>query len=176
VRALPDGFEIVDQHALHERLTFEALRAEADKGQVEVQRRLVPELVEVGAAQASLLERTSRRWPRSHPRRALRPDDDRGARIAGALAARRRGGPGARRARDDRAQRAFTGLGRGARGGATQRRVPFVGDAGDELSEIEIRALLARARESSHDQTCPHARPTRVRFTLADLEKAFHRR
>jgi len=25
-------------------------------------------------------------------------------------------------------------------------------------------------------QTCPHGRPTRVRFSLADLEKAFHRR
>jgi DNA mismatch repair protein MutL len=48
--------------------------------------------------------------------------------------------------------------------------------AGDELSELEIRALLARAADSPHDQTCPHARPTRVRFTLADLEKAFHRR
>ena len=48
--------------------------------------------------------------------------------------------------------------------------------AGDELAEEEIRALLGRARELDSDQTCPHARPTRVRFTLADLEKAFHRR
>lgn len=48
--------------------------------------------------------------------------------------------------------------------------------AGDELSEIEMRALLARARETDHAQTCAHGRPTRVRFTLADLERAFHRR
>ena len=46
----------------------------------------------------------------------------------------------------------------------------------DELSEAEIRALLERARSAESDQTCPHARPTRVRFTLADLERAFHRR
>ena len=46
----------------------------------------------------------------------------------------------------------------------------------DELTEEDIRSLLRRASEQETDQTCPHARPTRVRFTLADLEKAFHRR
>ena len=48
--------------------------------------------------------------------------------------------------------------------------------AGDALTEDEIRVLLARARELETDQTCPHARPTRVKFDLSDLEKAFHRR
>jgi len=48
--------------------------------------------------------------------------------------------------------------------------------AGDALSEIEIRALLERGQALESDQTCPHARPTRVRFHLEDLEKAFHRR
>jgi DNA mismatch repair ATPase MutL len=48
--------------------------------------------------------------------------------------------------------------------------------AGDELDDSEVRALLESARAADSDQTCPHARPTRVRFTLADLERAFHRR
>jgi DNA mismatch repair protein MutL len=48
--------------------------------------------------------------------------------------------------------------------------------AGDPLTEAEIRALLEQGSGIDSDQTCPHARPTRVRFTLADLEKAFHRR
>jgi DNA mismatch repair protein MutL len=48
--------------------------------------------------------------------------------------------------------------------------------AGDELSGSEIDALLQRAASIAHDQTCPHGRPTRVRFSLADLEKAFGRR
>jgi DNA mismatch repair protein MutL len=48
--------------------------------------------------------------------------------------------------------------------------------AGDELADSEIRALLAGAARLESDQTCPHGRPTRVRFTLADLEKAFQRR
>ena len=48
--------------------------------------------------------------------------------------------------------------------------------AGDDLSQEEIASLLRRASRIESDQTCPHGRPTRVRFTLADLEKAFHRR
>ena len=47
--------------------------------------------------------------------------------------------------------------------------------AGDRLDQSSIRSLLERARAAGTDQTCPHARPTRVKFTLADLEKAFHR-
>jgi DNA mismatch repair protein MutL len=38
-----------------------------------------------------------------------------------------------------------------------------------------MRELLARARSLESDQTCVHGRPTRVRFTLADLERAFLR-
>ena len=48
--------------------------------------------------------------------------------------------------------------------------------AGDELTESDIKSLLERARELETDQTCPHSRPTRVKFTLPDLERAFHRR
>jgi DNA mismatch repair ATPase MutL len=48
--------------------------------------------------------------------------------------------------------------------------------AGDTLSQEEIQALLERAAALESDQTCPHARPTRVRFTVSDLERAFHRR
>jgi DNA mismatch repair ATPase MutL len=48
--------------------------------------------------------------------------------------------------------------------------------AGDALTEDEIRSLLRRAATLETDQTCPHSRPTRVRFKLSDLERAFHRR
>ena len=56
VRALPDGFEIIDQHALHERITLEDLRQEVLSGKPEVQRLLVPELVEVARAELERLK------------------------------------------------------------------------------------------------------------------------
>ena len=48
--------------------------------------------------------------------------------------------------------------------------------AGGSLTQDEIHSLLVRARELGCDQTCPHSRPTRVRFTVDDLERAFHRK
>lgn len=50
-----DGIEVIDQHALHERLLFEQLREAAAGGSLEVQRLLVPETVELSGPEASLL-------------------------------------------------------------------------------------------------------------------------
>lgn len=177
VRALPDGFEVLDQHALHERLTFEQLREEFERGAIEVQRRLTPELVEVGAAHARLLEdhfealaqvgvllgRFGEGVIAVHglPARLRRPDAESLVRDVIATIEASGAAPDSGVLMEEVLHRA-----------ACRSSVM----AGDELSEIEIRALLARAADSPHDQTCPHARPTRVRFTLADLEKAFHRR
>jgi DNA mismatch repair protein MutL len=48
--------------------------------------------------------------------------------------------------------------------------------AGDALAPEEIASLLERGAGLESDQTCVHGRPTRVRFTLGDLERAFLRR
>ena len=55
VRVVPDGFEVIDQHALHERTTFELLRREVRAGNVETQRMLVPEVVECSRAEVELI-------------------------------------------------------------------------------------------------------------------------
>lgn len=177
IRAVPDGFEIVDQHALHERLTFEGLRTEVRRGRVEVQRLLVPELVEVSRAEASLLEEHVDALARigielsafgpttvavsGLPARLRHPDADGLVKDLIDVIERTGSPPDAEDVLEEVLHR-------------TACRSSIM--AGDALSQDEIRALLARARELETDQTCPHARPTRVRFSLADLEKAFHRR
>lgn len=177
VRALPDGFEVLDQHALHERLTFEQLRQEHERGQIEVQHRLTPELVEVGAAHASLLE--------AHFDALAKVGVVLGRFGEGVIAVH---GLPARLRNPDAESLVRDVIASVERCGTTPDAAQLIEEvlhsaacrssvmAGDELSELEIRALLARAADSPHDQTCPHARPTRVRFTLAELEKAFHRR
>lgn len=50
-----DGLVIVDQHAAHERLTYERLKAERAAGQVPSQQLLLPEVVELDPASASRL-------------------------------------------------------------------------------------------------------------------------
>jgi len=177
VRALPDGFEIIDQHALHERITLEGLRAEVLKGRPEVQRLLVPELVEVSRAE---LER-------------MRPRFDEFAELGielelfGDTTVAVHGLP-SRLKKPDAAGLVRDLIALLEERGETPRFDELVEEvlhrcacrssvmAGDALSEDEIRALLERGRELESDQTCPHSRPTRVRFALEDLEKAFHRR
>lgn len=53
------GLVLVDTHAAHERVTFEALKAQRDAGSIPVQRLLVPLRLEVSAAEADAVERFS---------------------------------------------------------------------------------------------------------------------
>ncbi len=177
VRALPDGFEVIDQHALHERLTFEALRVELREGRVEVQRMLVPELVEVSRAEVKLCEQNAPGLARlgieiepfgpttiavqGLPAQLRRPNAEGVLRDVLEVLSATGTLPDAEDVLEDVLHR-------------TACRSSIM--AGDELTEDAIRALLVRGRELESDQTCPHARPTRVRFRLDDLEKAFHRR
>lgn len=177
VRALPDGFEVVDQHALHERLTYEGLRAELAKGQVAVQRRLVPEIVELARDEVALVEQnlaglarlgielsifgTAEVAVQGLPARLRNPDAAGIVRDAVGVLKERGRLPEADEVLEELLHR-------------TACRSSVM--AGDSLDQSAMRALLERASELESDQTCPHARPTRVRFTLADLEKAFHRR
>jgi DNA mismatch repair protein MutL len=176
LRAVPDGFEIIDQHALHERLTFEELRREVKAGKVEVQRLLAPELVDLSQADVQLItvhqealrriglevEPFGDKTVAVHglPARIRRPDPEAIVRDVVDVIARTGKAPDAEDVQEEVLHR-------------TSCRSSIM--AGDTLDESSIRALLERARDAGMDQTCPHARPTRVKFTLADLEKAFHR-
>ena len=48
-----DGMMVIDQHALHERILYEELRSRVAQGRVESQRLLVPEPVDLTAAEAA---------------------------------------------------------------------------------------------------------------------------
>ncbi len=177
LRELADGFEIVDQHALHERITFEGLKAELARGGVAIQRLLVPELIELPRSElALLLSQAPALEAIGILAEAFGPTT---AAVHGVPALLARGST----------ERVVRDLVRAL------EKLPDVPSpaeileeflhtracrssvmAGDELADDEIRALLRRGAELAEGQTCPHGRPTRVRFTLADLERAFERR
>ena len=49
------GIEIIDQHALHERIMYEHLRGRVLEGNVESQKLLIPETIECSAGEAAVL-------------------------------------------------------------------------------------------------------------------------
>jgi DNA mismatch repair protein MutL len=177
MREVADGFEIIDQHALHERLTYELLLREVQGGTVEVQRLLVPEVVEVSRADLARLEEHAGELGKlgielavfgetavavsGLPVRLRNPDPEGLVRDLVEVIARTGKPPTAADVLEEVLHRC-----------ACRSSVM----AGDTLSQEEIQALLERAAALESDQTCPHARPTRVRFTVSDLERAFHRR
>lgn len=176
VRGLPDGFEIIDQHALHERLTYEMMRKDVRENSVAVQRLLIPETVDCSTAHVGLLLGHKEALERigivieafgegtlavhGLPSRLKNPDAEGVVRDLIEILGR-----------DGKLPDAEDVIEEVLHSAACRSSIM----AGDELRESDIQSLLQRAGELESDQTCPHSRPTRVRFTLADLEKAFHR-
>ncbi|MGE0144898.1 MAG: DNA mismatch repair endonuclease MutL [Planctomycetota bacterium] len=173
-----DGLIVVDQHALHERVLYERLlRAHDARGEVAIQRLLVPEVVE--------LTPSDKVWVLEQ-REALAAEgflvDDFGGRavaVFGIPAVLARAVPrrllldllGGDREGDLRPR---------ARAAVVERfhsmacRAAVM--AGDRLGDDEIEALLREAATLDHPHNCPHGRPTVLQFSAAELERFFRRR
>lgn len=176
LREIPEGFEVIDQHALHERVLFEEFKAQFAAGGIPMQRLLVPELVEV--SRADLLLAQEQAEPLRKAGFEVAPFGETTLALHGVPARLRRADP----------REVIEEILALARGEENTEKHGFLEEvlhraacraavmAGDKLEEAEIAALLGSAATISHDQTCPHSRPTRIRFTLDEIERAFHRK
>jgi DNA mismatch repair protein MutL len=172
-----DGVVIVDQHAAHERLVYERMKAELDAGGVTRQALLLPEVVELDPAEAErVLERAEE--------------------LAGLGLVIEPFGPGAVLVRETPALLGETdtpGLVRDiaddlAENGAAlalRERLQAVCStmachgsvrAGRRLTAPEMNALLRQMEATPHSGQCNHGRPTYVELKLADIERLFGRR
>jgi DNA mismatch repair protein MutL len=176
VREVEGGMEILDQHALHERVNLEELRKELRAGQVVAQPLLVPALVDLGRAELDLLLSKADVFGklgveieafgettvalRSVPSRLTRLIPEKLVMDLLEIAQEFRS------AQPDQLleESLFSMACRGAV------------MAGDQLDEVALRGLLTRGANLPQDRTCAHGRPVRVFLSLADLEKAFYRR
>ncbi len=175
-REVPEGLEIIDQHALHERVNLEELRGEVRKGQVESQPLLVPCLVEIAKDELELLiEKADIFRPlgidvepfgettlaiRSVPARLTRLDPESLVRDLLEIASENK-----EASTESIIEEVLFSM---ACRGAVM--------AGDRLELEDLQGLLRRGEGLSQDRTCAHGRPVRVLLTRADLEKAFYRR
>jgi DNA mismatch repair protein MutL len=173
---VPEGVLLIDQHALHERILFGQMQERLRSGPLESQRLLIPEPVELPAAQAALVleQRPAlaelglevadfggntvvvQSYPailgKRGPRGVLKA-------VVEHLGSRER--PPSREAllNDLLALMACHGAVR----------------AGDALSPEEVADLVAQRATAESSHHCPHGRPTSLLFTRHDLDRQFKR-
>jgi DNA mismatch repair protein MutL len=173
---VPEGVVIIDQHALHERILFEQLKARLAAGRLEVQKLLIPEPVTLPPAQAALV---------LAQQEAL---SDLGLEVSefGAGTVLLAGYPAllGRKPPREILQAVVDYL-------TSKERLPtreiLLNDlmalmachaavrAGDRLTPDQIAELLAQRHLAQDSHHCPHGRPSSLMFTKQELDRQFRR-
>jgi DNA mismatch repair protein MutL len=168
---------LVDQHAAHERLTHEALRAQMQDGGVRSQPLLLPAVVELAPADAArLLARAA-----ELAELGLAIEAFGGAAVlVRALPAALGAADPAPLLRDlaDELAELDEAAALAARLDAVLARLACHGSirAGRRLGAAEMDALLRRMEATPRAATCSHGRPTVLKLSRADIERLFGRR
>ncbi len=172
-----DGLVIVDQHAAHERLVLERLRAAgADETIAASQALLIPEVVELDEPACDRLEDQADHFAR------LGLTIERfgpGAMLVRAMPAAIKGGDPHKLLQDladDIAQHGSSLL-LGEKLDHVLATMACHGSvrAGRTLSVAEMNALLREMERTPRSGQCNHGRPTWVKLSMADVEKLFGR-
>lgn len=172
-----EGVVIVDQHAAHERLVYERLKAERARSGIARQPLLLPEVVELDPVDADRLNAAA-------------------GELEGLGLVIEPFGPGAVLVREAPSQLAGGNLQRLVRdvadalaeqgtAGSLERRLDHVlatmachnsVRAGRRLRPEEMDALLREMEVTPNSGQCNHGRPTYVELKLGDIERLFGRR
>jgi len=167
---------VIDQHAAHERVTFERLRHAYAEGGVARQRLLVPTVVDVGAQAAPLL--AERLVDLENLGFELEPFGG-GSFAVRAVPALLGDGDPATLVRDLAEE--FTEVGRSRR--LTEAAESVLARlachsavrVGQSLGPDQIRALLTAMDNVDFAGNCPHGRPAYITLPRSDLERLFKR-
>ena len=170
----PDGIEVIDQHALHERVLYERLRESVAAGALEIQQLLVPETVDLSPAELELVDEHADALGRA----GMRVEPFGGATVvvsskpvlAGKV-------PAAVLVREVLGRLAASATSTGMlvdeilHGLACKAAIK----AGDPLSQAEVDALVRERRTVQDSHHCPHGRPTSLTLSRQELDRQFRR-
>jgi len=172
-----DGIVIVDQHAAHERLVYERLKAQMARNGVPAQALLIPEIVPLSAGDAQrLLDHAP-----DLAKAGLMIEAFGGDAIAVRETPAALGNVNARKLvldiLDELADLGQSGT-LGSRIDAVLSRMACHGSirSGRQMRGEEMNALLREMEATPLSGQCNHGRPTYVELKLSDIEKLFGRR
>ena len=171
-----EGLVLVDQHAAHERVIFEQLKNRSAREKAGVQKLLMPETIELGYREADALDKL------------IAELNELGFEIEpfGGNTFVVKAVPAILSGRDVRpliveiVENAVSiGFGTGMEK-VLDRCLMLMAchgaiRANESLPDIRIRQLLKDLDRCDTPSHCPHGRPTWIRWTVKELEKAFHR-
>lgn len=172
-----DGLVVVDQHAAHERLVYERMKAQLDAGGVARQALLLPEVVELDPAEA---ERVAARAGELEALGLVVESFGPGAVLVREIPALLGETDAAGLVRDIADDLAETGQALSLRERLQEvcSTMACHGSvrAGRRLTAPEMNALLREMEATPNSGQCNHGRPTWVELKLADIERLFGRR
>jgi DNA mismatch repair protein MutL len=171
-----EGMVVIDQHALHERILYEQLRAKVLGGKMETQRLLVPEPVTLPPAEvAAALDNKA---ILAQLGMEIEPFGGDTVLLSSYPAMLANLGP---------AEMLRQVVDQIVAGGKSPARGDLLNDllnmiackaaikAGDRLAPEEITALLEQREHYQDTHHCPHGRPTALVFTREELDRRFKR-
>lgn len=172
-----DGLVVVDQHAAHERLVYERMKAQLEAGGVARQALLLPEVVELDPAEA---ERVAARAEELETLGLVVEAFGPGAILVREIPALLGETDAAGLVRDIADDLAETGQALSLRERLQEvcSTLACHGSvrAGRRLTAPEMNALLREMEVTPNSGQCNHGRPTWVELKLADIERLFGRR
>jgi len=171
-----EGFILIDQHALHERIIYEDLNRRIRNNKLQSQRLLMPESFELTDAQANILKKNAELLEKlgielvpfapktmaiqSFPLILAKADPLDFIQDLIDLLESKTVGLDADRLLDEVLNMA-----------ACKAAIK----AGQKLTASEIEQLLADKARVDCSSRCPHGRPTTIEFSIKDMEKQFKR-
>ena len=172
-----NGVVLVDQHAAHERLVYERMKAALGAEGVPRQGLLIPEVVELAeAAVQNLLERRAELEQLGLTIEGFGP----GAVVVREVPALLGEVDAAGMVRDLADEIAALGEAHGLKERLEEVCATMACHgsvrAGRRLTVAEMNALLREMEATPHSGQCNHGRPTYVELKLADIERLFGRR
>lgn len=171
-----EGVMVIDQHALHERILYEHLRSRVESGAMETQNLLVPEPVDLSAAEAAVA--LENRELLAELGMKIEPFGGETVLVSGYPAMLANLSP---------VEMLHELIERLIAGGKQPERRDLMDEllhtiackaaikAGDRLNPEEISALLSQRHLVEDAHHCPHGRPTALIFTREELDRQFKR-
>ncbi|HET6879962.1 MAG TPA: DNA mismatch repair endonuclease MutL [Pirellulales bacterium] len=171
-----EGVAVIDQHALHERILYEQFRERVLEGALESQQLLVPEPVNLSAAEAAAVVEQGELLARL----GLKVEAFGGGTVLVSSYPAMLAGSSPEEILRSVVERLSSG-------GRLPERRDLLDEllhmlackaaikAGDPLAPEEISDLLEQRHLAQDSHHCPHGRPTELVFTREDLDRQFKR-